>query len=337
MRYDIVIAGNMLVDTIKMIEKYPDKGMLANIIAMGKGVGGAVPNTLIDLAVMDAGLKLSAWGAVGSDGQGEFLIGKLKEHGIDTSKVVADSPLGTGFSDVMTEIGTGERTFYHYKGANSQFDMEEVDIDRLDCKLLHVGYVMLLDALDREDAKYDTRLARVLCRAQKNGIKTSIDTVSSECGDFGKVILPVLKYCDYVIINEIEACRIVGINPYDNGKLNRGALHKAMSLLLGYGVKEKVIVHSPMVSVSLSKDGIFTEEPTLNLPDGYIKGAVGAGDAFCAGALYSIIGNKTDKELLQWANASAALNLAAVDSVNIEANADSIKEIMTKYSRRSLC
>ena len=38
----------------------------------------------------------------------------------------------------------------------------------------------------------------------------------------------------------------------------------------------------------MEKDGKATFRPSLKLPSGWVKGTVGAGDAFCAGMLYSL-------------------------------------------------
>ena len=40
----IVIAGNILTDRVKVIDKYPDRHMLANIYSVTDAVGGCVPN-----------------------------------------------------------------------------------------------------------------------------------------------------------------------------------------------------------------------------------------------------------------------------------------------------
>ena len=86
--------------------------------------------------------------------------------------------------------------------------------------------------------------------------------------------------------------------------------------VLALGVKEQVVVHSPEVSVSVDRAGAFAAVPSLDLPDGWIAGSVGAGDAFCAGMLYSIMKGLPAEEGLRLASCAAACNLAAPDSVS---------------------
>ncbi len=80
--------------------------------------------------------------------------------------------------------------------------------------------MLLLDIFDKSDSEYGTVMAKFLRDVQSRGVKTSIDVVSSSGGDFRKTVLPALKYCDYAVLNEIEAGFAVGIEPRDgNGNL----------------------------------------------------------------------------------------------------------------------
>ena len=82
------------------------------------------------------------------------------------------------------------------------------------------------------------------------------------------------------------------------------------------GVAEKVIVHSKEAGFVLDRSGAFSEISSINIPKERIKGSVGAGDAFCAGALYSIYNHYGDKQLLEFASAVAASSLFAENAVD---------------------
>ena len=120
----------------------------------------------------------------------------------------------TAFTDVMTIDSTGERTFFNMRGACSELTADSVDVDALDCDIFHLGYLLLLDGLDRENSEFGTEAARLLSRVQAKGIKTSIDVVSEQSDRFERLVRPALKYCDYVVINEIEGGRVAGISPH---------------------------------------------------------------------------------------------------------------------------
>lgn len=316
-RKGISIAGNILTDNVKMVGAYPEKGMLATITAETLAVGGCVPNTAIDIKKVDPTVEVSVFGRVGKDYKGEYVLSQMKKVGLNCEGVKISSTAPTSYSDVITVSGTGERTFFHNRGANAEFCPDDIDLNKLNCKILHVGYLMLLDSFDKINEDGTTPMSNFLKDAQSLGIKTSIDLVSETSGNFHKVATAALPHCDYVIINEIEAGEIVGIAPRDNdGKLLDDAVEQIMQKLFAYGVKEKVIVHCPEKGFCLNKDGIFTAVESVKLPKGFIKGSVGAGDAFCAGSLYSIYNEYTDEETLRFSNLVAVSCLSAADSVS---------------------
>lgn len=333
----IAIAGSILVDILNVIEKYPKKGMLTNVLNTSFAVGGCVPNTIIDLAKIDPDLFLTAFGCVGDDEYGRYVVNRMNSYGINTSHIRVTKNGKTGTTQVMTEQMSGERTFFSSMGENSRFGQKDIDINSLDCEIFHIGYLMLLDELDKKDDKYGTRLAAVLKKVQDKGIKTSIDVVSEEGERFAEIIIPALKYCNYVIMNEIECCKVTGLSPRkSDGTIDLENIKKTMEKFISYGVCDKVIIHFGEGGVCLDASGKFTFVPSLNLPDGYIKGSVGAGDAFAAASLYGLYKGFDDKRILEFASAAAACNLSAEDSVSGMKTVEEIDEMCKTYERRTV-
>ncbi len=314
-RVGIALAGNILTDNVKMVGVYPEKGMLATITEESLAVGGCVPNTAIDIKKVDPEMQISVYGRVGKDYKGEYVVNEMAKIGIDVSGVKVSDTAPTSYSDVITVSGTGERTFFHNRGANKEFCPNDVDVDKLNCKMLHAGYIMLLDYFDKID-NGTTPMAEFLKSVREKGIKTSVDVVSETSGSFKRVAAAAFPHCDYVIINEVEAGQIVGIAPRDeNEQLIEENVKEILNKLFALGVHEKVIIHCPEMGYCLDKSGKFTFVPSLKLPKGYIKGSVGAGDAFCAGSLYAIYHGYSDEDILSFANKVAISCLSAPDSV----------------------
>lgn len=329
-RKGITLIGNILTDNVKMIQTYPEKGMLATITAESLAVGGCVPNTGIDIAKLDPTIQVSVFGRVGDDYKGEYVLDQMKKVGINTDGVVVSKTAPTSYSDVMTVNGTGERTFFHNRGANAEFCPEDVDLSKVNSKILHAGYLMLLDSFDKVESDGSTPMSKFLEKAQKAGIKTSIDVVSESSGNFYKVAVAALPHCNYAIINEIEAGQIVGIEPRDNsGNLIDQNVKEILEKLLSFGVKEKVIVHCPEKGFCIDASGKITIVPSIKLPKGFIKGSVGAGDAFCAGALYALYNGYSDEEMLSFANLVAVNCLSQADSVSGVKRKEDLKEILS--------
>ncbi len=331
----IAVAGNLVVDYVKLIDSYPQQGNLSSISSIKKSVGGAVTNVLIDLAKMDTTLKLQAIGLVGSDEDGEYVEKLLKEHNVDTSLLGRTEAANTSFTDVMTVESTGERTFFHYRGANSLLSIEHFDFDRINVPLLHVGYILLLDALDSHDEEYGTVLARTLAAAQGRGIKTSIDVVSENSDRFSRIVPPSLKYTNYCIINEVEASLTTQIPARDSeGALIPDNLEKMCSVLFEMGVHDWVVIHAPEGAVAMDAEGKRYRQSSLDLPPGYIKGTVGAGDAFCAGVLYSIYKGWDMEKALAVGTAAAACCLSDVSATEGMKDIQSIEKLFNSMPKR---
>ena len=304
----IVFCGSIIADVIKTIPAWPDKGMLVPIKSVQRQIGGAVCNSGVDLKTLDPSVDVKAVGAVGDDDNGAFVLHYLGDRGLDCSLVRRVKGVPTSFTDVMTVESTGERTFFNMHGADSTLTPGDVDVSRLDCDIFHFGYLLLLDGMDAPDDEYGTKAARLLASVQAAGIKTSIDIVSEQSDRFARIVRPALRHCDYCIVNEIEGSLATGAGRDDLRGICEG--------LLAAGVRERAVVHCPEAGASLDRSGKFARVGSLSLPQGWIKGSVGAGDAFCAGVLYSIIKGFDAEHALRLGSCAAAMNLAAADSVS---------------------
>lgn len=336
MKNGIIIAGNLIVDYVKMIDTYAKPGMLCNILSKSHGPGGCAANTLGCLAAMDPELVLSCCGAVGDDEAGAVIWDFLKNYHIHADGVVTKEDAMTSFTDVMTVQKTGERTFFQARGANAVFGPEDLDYEMIGRhRMFHIGYALLLDQFDKQDPEYGTVMARTLAKVQSLGVRTSMDVVSEDGERFEQVVKPSLKYCDYFIANEIEGGRIAGIEPRkDDGSLDSGALIKICQKLMEYGVSKLVVLHAPEGGAYLTEDDRKGFVPSLQLPEGYIKGSVGAGDAFCAGILYALYQGYPMERAMLLANGAAAANLSAADSISGLRPVDEIFELVERYGKK---
>ncbi len=329
MKKGICCAGNMIVDITYPIETWPNQNELTHITeGIQTSTGGAVCNTIIDLARLDPSLKLVASGFAGHDAEGEFVLSEMGKYpNIDLSMVRRDGR--TSFTAVMSNNQTKERTFFQHAGANAYYSEEDIDWDNLDVNIFHIGYILLLPALDQPDPEFGTKMARLLNRAQKQGMKTSIDVVSETGDRFNKLVIPALKYADYCVINELEASQTTGITLRDSeGNLMKENLPKALAKLKELGVSTWAVIHCPELGCGINENGEYVEVKSLKLPKGFIKGTVGAGDAFCAGVLYSAETNKTLEEALLLGASVAA---ASLSEVNASDGVKTVDEVMKLY------
>ena len=306
----IAVAGNMIVDVLYPILGHPKPGELTTITeGISRSSGGALCNVIVDLAKLDPDLPLTALGRVGTDPEGDYVLDKLRAHdNIDTSRVLREGL--TSFTAVMADTIGKQRTFYHYRGANARFCESDIDWDNLKADILHIGYILLLDALDEPDDAFGTKMARLLHTAQQRGILTSIDVVSETGDRFGRIVPPALKYTDYCVINELEAEASTGVLLRgENNALLRENLPAALNRLKALGVSRWAVIHSPEGAYGVDEHGNYLETDSAPLPRAMIKGTVGAGDAFCSGVLYGAYQKLPLLDAIELGNAAAACSL----------------------------
>jgi sugar/nucleoside kinase (ribokinase family) len=312
---------------VHQIVQWPERGWLAEIIHSERATGGAPLNVLLTLAKMHVGLPLQAVGLIGEDSDGDYIMAMLDQYHVNRQRVQRTTFAPTSMSQVMTDP-TGQRTFFHSPAANRLLDLPA--FDRLDAsmKIFHLGYLLLLDSLDLPDDEYGTRSARLLAQMREQGYETSLDLVSRK-GDprYQPLVLPALRYVDYLVINELEAGEFSGLdmrNGDDAPDIDHIAL--AASQLLAAGVKQRVVIHCP--------EGAWGEAPgepgqwiaSKQLEQEEIIGSVGAGDAFCAGFLYGCHEAWPLTDSIQLAHACARASLLAANAID---GAKTLEELKT--------
>lgn len=289
LRRGILAGGNWIIDRVKLIDIYPQPEQLANITSEFIGTGGGPYNVLLDLAQSGAKFPLAGAGLVGKDAAGADILADCRRRKIDTSFLTQTAQAPTSYTDVMTERATGRRTFFHARGANARWDGSALNFKKTKARIFHLGYLLVLDALDVPDEKFGTRAGRLLAAAQAAGLKTSVDVVSEDSDRFTTLVRPALKHVDYCILNEIEAGKTAGFKVRTpDGKLDTVALRHAAGALLQQGVRELVVIHFPEGALARNRRGEDVWQSALKLPAKYIAGTAGAGDAFCAGVLWGL-------------------------------------------------
>lgn len=288
-RRGILAGGNWIIDQVKIIDVFPQPEQLANIRAETRGTGGGPYNLLIGLAKSGAPFPLAGAGLVGADDAGDQILADCRAHRIDTHHLGRTAKSFTSYTDVMTERASGRRTFFHARGANALWDGTGLNFKKTAARIFHLGYLLVLDALDVPDETFGTRAGRLLAAAQAAGLKTSADVVSEDSNRFATLVTPALKYVDYCILNEIEAGKTAGFKVRSpDGKLDTVALRHAAGALLQKGVRELVIIHFPEGALARNRRGEDVWQPALRVPPKHVAGTAGAGDAFAAGVLWGL-------------------------------------------------
>ena len=193
----IVCAGNFIVDRVHTLSYWPEQGNLAYILHQDLGVGGGAANVVTDLASLGFPGKLAAAGCIGADPDGEIVKARLANAGIDVGGLLALADQVTAHTHVMNVPGQN-RTFFYHGGANDALTDAHISpptFAKAGYRLFYLGYLMLLPGLDRIDPDGRSGASRLLEAAQRAGLTTCVDFVSSEDPEFAAkvgVALPLL-------------------------------------------------------------------------------------------------------------------------------------------------
>jgi sugar/nucleoside kinase (ribokinase family) len=308
-RTGIIAGGNWIVDHVKVIDAWPPQDALATILSQSSGNGGSAYNLLKNLAKLGAPFPLEGIGLVGNDADGAAILADCRTHRIDLTQLQTTKAEATSYTDVMTERATGRRTFFHQRGANALLAPADFDFRATRARIFHLGYILLLDALDAPDESGRARAAQVLEAARAAGMLTSLDGVSENGERFATVVKPVLPAVDLFFANDFEAEKLTRLALGRAGGLNLGAVARAARELIHFGVREWAIVHFPEGACACSAAGELVWQGGVRLPADMIKGTAGAGDAFAAGTLFGLHENWPMPRCLELGVCAAAASL----------------------------
>jgi len=283
---DIVCVGIVVVDALgKPVKKFPEKGNLVIGQNLTLATGGCATNTSIALQRLGAGTAVI--GKVGDDAFGKYVVGHLRDNGVDVSGIRIDPGVSTSFTYVAI-FEDGERAFFHTYGGNGIFDIRDIDMDIVKgAKIVHVAGSYVMPTFD------GPQTTQFLAGVKKQGIKTSLDTVcTDQVEDWLGLIEDSLPHIDYFLPSLIEARNISGLQkPEDIAKffLDRGV---------------------GMVALKMGLDGVYVASPheAFHVPIYKVKtvDSTGAGDAFAAGFLRGILEGWSFQESAKLGNATAA-------------------------------
>jgi sugar/nucleoside kinase (ribokinase family) len=309
MRTGILAGGNWIRDHVKTIDAWPAKDGLANILTQAEGNGGGPYNVLKDLAKLGARFPLAGVGLIGDDADGKAILADCLASGIDSTRLRTMPGLRTSHTDVMTERGTGRRTFFHDRGANARLSPSDFDFRHSNGRFFYLGYLMLLDVLDGPGSGGKPQALEVLRSAREAGFRTAVDCVSANSSQFRATVAPVLPEVEVLFTNDFEAEQISGMALGRGGALNRGAVEAAARAFIGFGVREWAIVHFPEGACACSRDGRILWQPSVRMPDDLVLGSAGAGDALAAGILLGLHDEWSMERCLELGVCAAACSL----------------------------
>jgi sugar/nucleoside kinase (ribokinase family) len=242
----------------------------ANIKIQG---GGSATNAAVWASTQNLEVGLVA--RIGDDQTGKIILEELNRPNLNLN-LVKTNGVSSGSCAILIDA-TGERSMFPDPGANIFLTSNDVPKEWFEqAEIIHISAYSLL----RKNTK--NAIGEIIKIAKENGLKTSVDVASSQplIDNDGFNALKDLAPWDYLFANKDEA-QVLG----DITKIK--SLCK--NLILKQGSKE---------SLWIKEDFEIKDIPEkIEVVD-----LIGAGDAFAAGFLVSVINKETPQNTLKNAN-----------------------------------
>jgi sugar/nucleoside kinase (ribokinase family) len=305
----ILCAGSIIVDSSKVVDRYPPLDHLAVIEHVSLSTGGPSLNMAVDLRQLGVTFPVGLLGAVGDDTNAAFILAECARLGISTAGVRELTGAVTSFTDVMVERDGGRRTMFHHTGANALFDASTADLTASAARMLHAGAPGIHPLMDQPRPGGGNGWSALLERAQSAGLHTNLELVSLSPDRIAEVALPCLPHLGSIVVNEIEAGALTGIDapaPTADGPVDWPALEAMALRLVERGVSVLAVVHFPAGCVAAAPGGRTWRQGSVRLRREQVSSTNGAGDAFAAGVILGLHEGWPVERCLRLAVASAA-------------------------------
>lgn len=308
---DVLSLGIYVVDVLgRPIDQFPEKGKLALFDELEIHAGGCANNTAIALARL--GVSAGAMGRVGADAFGDLILQELTDNDVNAAGMRQDADASTSFTFVAV-ASDGERTFYHYIGANAELCEADLDWELIKTvKILHIAGALVMPGFD------GAPMANVLRTAKKLGITTSLDTVYDATGKWMETLQPCLPHVDMFMPSIVEAQHLTGLSEYRE---------ITQFLRSNYGIRTVVI--------KMGENGSYASTPEAEyLAPAYpvdVVDATGAGDAYVAGFL---AGTRMGWDLKATAELASATGAACVTALGTTAGIQNLEETLKISNQR---
>ncbi|MEO1564242.1 MAG: sugar kinase [Pseudomonadota bacterium] len=313
MTFDYTSVGFFTFDCLgRPVNSIPPGGDTFFIDEMALAVSGAAGSAAIVAA--KHGLSVQAVGGVGNDDMGDWVIHRLEKYGVDTKNMERVEDFATS-SSIVTTRPNGARPALHRKGATGGFYVTDDQIDTvLDTKILHIGGVGLMDAMDKG------RTAELMQEAKNRGCITTLDVFAATQEDF-RLVEPLLPYTDYFMPSEEEAMALSGLTNFE----------RVCDLLLKKGAKAVVLTLGAEGAMYRDQAGLSFEIPAYDID---VVCTCGCGDCFNAGFATGLHLDMTPQNCVRMAQASSAQNAMGLGSQAVVSSLEATQRFMAETPKK---
>jgi len=283
--FDVTIAGELNLDLIlyglpEQLE--PERELLADRMMLTLGSSSAI--VAHNLSAL--GSRVGFQSRVGDDPLGKIALDRLRQGGVDVSRVrCVSGATTTGLTVILHHQAW--RNILTYAGTIFELNWDDLDLEYLaDSRHFHLSSYYLQRALR-------PRVKELFQQLKSKGLTISLDTNDDPDDRWGAGLEEVLRFVDVFLPNEREACKVAGTEDLEE------AVKKLSELV-------------PLLVVKLGRKGAMAQqgEERLMSPAQSVEvvDAVGAGDSFDAGFLHQYLRGADLPACLASGNLAGALS-----------------------------
>lgn len=250
-------------------------GAKVEITDFDSQVGGGGINTAVNFA--NLGFKTSVICKIGDDIYSKGILKSFEgKKNIDTSNIIQDPNISTGFSIILTSF-QGDRTVLAHRGANAQIKKSDINFEAIKkAKFLYIA------PMNGDSTKI---LDDIVKFADENNVFVCFNAGSSSIKKGYNYIKKILESAEIVVMNKEEASMATGIQIRPDTRTQKYSEEKIHPDLKAIFQKLKV-GDTQIIVVTDGKHGAYAYNgehfyfcPVFNSP---VVSTLGAGDAFAS-------------------------------------------------------
>jgi len=284
--FDVSVCGSYIMDICGFpVTEIPKGGSVSLIEEITLTVAGTAGGTAVPCARL--GLKAQAFGAIGNDEKGKWVISSLCDEGIDTSQMLRLDGVQTS-ATILPIRPDGSRPAIHARGASARWVMSpEAQAEAIKSKVLHLGGVNSIIAMQGEPS------VKLLTAAKAASCITTLDLISAR-NDTLAFVEPLLPYVDFFMPSIDECAAMVGTNDPQ----------ACARFFIDNGAGACVISLGAEGSFFMNKDGRQFSLPAFAVT---VRDTSGCGDSYTAGFIAGLVRDWDVEDCARLATATSAI------------------------------
>lgn len=298
----VVVIGSSNIDMVAQVSHLPAPGETVGDANFMQSLGGKGANQAVAAARLGGSVTFVT--SLGNDMYADILKTHFKKEGITTDYIIDDVNHPTGTALIFV-ANSGENYIAVAPGAN--YSLLPGSITHFS-EIIDEADIIVMQA----EIPYET-IKRIALSAKQKGKKVLFNPAPACLIDE-----ELMKAIDILVVNELEAAFISGIDYTDNN------LEEIAETLLKAGAINVVI--------TLGSQGVYMKnvKETIQLPGCKVNAidTIAAGDTFC-GALAVVCAKKEiDRDTLTFANTAAAIAVTRSGAQPSIPTLDEVKRFM---------